>query len=180
MKSPLAPATGLNDPKYPGRVSGYTSTLLCILLLLASAPNVRSQTAPLTLTEASDCCNLSSQAIDPLGPDGPWWNEQDYTRAAHITPDQQQRLNVLYSTRTETIRDLQRRYLNEKDALKSLLAAASPDEAAIDSQIARIEQARSAAAKTILQTKLAVRQQLSDDQWKQVQKLQQKKSKSQS
>jgi Spy/CpxP family protein refolding chaperone len=172
MKAPLAPTAG-HRQSIP---CGSAPASLCLVLLALLSPLARPQTdANPAALDISGCCNLTDQAIDPLGPDGPWWNDRDYIGAAHITLEQRQHLDALYASHVAALHDLQLRYVQEMATLKTMLAA-SAGEAAVDAQIARIEQARTAAAKAAAAGKLAIRRKFSPDQWKQVQKLQQKKS----
>ncbi len=102
------------------------------------------------------------------GNQGRWWNNPRIAAALKLTPEQQKAMNnILYDHREKLI-DLQANLEKANLAMEPLMNADTPDQAAIEAQIDKVVAARGALEKANADFLLAIRMQLTPEQWKQI------------
>ena len=106
----------------------------------------------------------------PFGaPPGKWWRDPGISRDLTLTPDQQRRMDDIYTQSRVRLIDLTGALRKEEAILEPMLGAEHVDESRTLMQIDRVAQARAELEKASARMLLGFRGVLSQDQWKRLQ-----------
>jgi Spy/CpxP family protein refolding chaperone len=99
------------------------------------------------------------------GPPGRWWGDPQMSQKLGISSDQQKRMDDVFQQNRLKLIDVSATLQKEEATLEPLVAADTPDESRILSQIDRVAQARAELEKANARMLLGIRRILTADQW---------------
>ena len=103
--------------------------------------------------------------MSSIVPPGRWWNNPDTIKALTLTADQRTKMDGIMNTKRLDLIDAVATVEKAEAVLDPLVGADKPDEQAILSQIDKVAEARASLEKTHARMLLAIRAQLTPDQW---------------
>ena len=103
------------------------------------------------------------------GTHGRWWNNPRIVQRLKLTDEQRKAMDQILFQHREKLIDLQANLEKANLALKPLMDADTPNEAAINAQIDKVVQARANLERANARFLLGIRMRLTPEQWKQVQ-----------
>ncbi|MGC9158657.1 MAG: Spy/CpxP family protein refolding chaperone [Terracidiphilus sp.] len=109
------------------------------------------------------------RAFGMMGGHGRWWNNPRVVARLKLTDQQRKTMDGILLAHREKLIDLRAGVEKAELAMEPLISADRPNEAQILSQIDRVAQARAELEKANARFLLAIRDQLTPEQWKQVQ-----------
>jgi periplasmic protein CpxP/Spy len=112
--------------------------------------------------------------VRAFGPDGGhkgWWNEPRMVERLKLTDDQRKAMDAIMLEHREKLVDLHANLEKAELAMQPLMAADTPNDAAITAQIDKVVQARGDLERADSRFLLAIRDKLTPDQWKQLKAL---------
>ena len=101
-----------------------------------------------------------------------WWNNQATIDRLKLTDDQRKAMDAILLQHREKLIDLRANLEKAELAMQPLMAADAPNDAAITAQIDKVVQARAELERANARFLLAIRDKLTADQWKEIQKAQ--------
>lgn len=105
------------------------------------------------------------------GTHGHWWNNPRVVAELKLTDTQRKAMDQILFQHREQLIDLQANLEKANLGMEPLMNANQPDKTAIDAQIDKVVQARSSLERADARFLLALRMQLTPEQWKQVRDL---------
>lgn len=100
---------------------------------------------------------------------GQWWRNPEVAQRIGLTDQQTQQLDKISQDARLKMIDLRANLERQQVILGPMLQAYHPDEAQVLAQVDKVSQARAAMSKARIQTMLATRNVLSEEQWKKLQ-----------
>jgi Spy/CpxP family protein refolding chaperone len=104
-----------------------------------------------------------------MGPPGRWWDDEGTAQQLGITADQRKKMDDIFSTNRPGLIDDVAAVQKAEAVLEPLFAADAPSEGAILAQIGKVAEARAELEKAHARMLLALRAQLTHDQWMKLQ-----------
>lgn len=98
-----------------------------------------------------------------------WWNNQSMIDRLKLTDDQRKAMDAILLQHREKLIDLRANLEKSELAMQPLMAADTPNDAAITAQIDKVVQARADLERANARFLLAIRDKLTADQWKEIQ-----------
>lgn len=105
-----------------------------------------------------------------------WWNNQAAIDRLKLTDDQRKAMDSILLQHREKLIDLRATLQKAELAMQPLMAADTPNDAAITAQIDKVVQARAELERANARFLLAIRDKLTADQWKEIQSLQRQRA----
>ncbi len=102
-------------------------------------------------------------------PGGRWWNNPDMVKKLALTNDQVKKMDDAFQQNRLKLIDLNATLQKEEVTMEPLIAADTPDEAKILTQIDKVAQARAELEKANARFLMSMRRVLTQDQWKKLQ-----------
>lgn len=99
-------------------------------------------------------------------PQGRWWNNPEMVQKLSVTADQQKKMDDIFQQNRLRLIDLNANVQREEVTMEPLMAADTPDEPKILTQIDKIAQARAELEKANARFLLGIRRVLTQEQWK--------------
>ena len=116
------------------------------------------------------------RAFGPMGAGpGGWWNNPRMIERLKLTDDQRKAMDGILQQHREKLVDLRANLEKAELALRPLMGADTPNDAAITAQIDKVVAARAELERANARFLLAIREKLTADQWKQIQTTQQER-----
>jgi Spy/CpxP family protein refolding chaperone len=109
------------------------------------------------------------RALGLYGTQGRWWNDPEMVQKLQLTDDQRRAMDQILLDHREKLIDMRAAVGKAELALEPMMGGDQPNESQIIAQIDKVAQARAELEKTNARFLLAIRRQLSPDQWKQLQ-----------
>lgn len=100
-----------------------------------------------------------------LGPPGRWWNDPDMARRVGLSPEQQKKMDEIFTANRLKLIDLFATVQKEETIMEPLVAADPPDENKVLGQIDRVAQARAELEKANARMLFELLRQLTHDQF---------------
>jgi periplasmic protein CpxP/Spy len=100
---------------------------------------------------------------------GSWWDNPEMVQKLGISSDQQKKMDIIFLANRLKLVDLNATLQKEEITMEPLVAADTPDETRILSQIDKVAQARAELEKANARFLLGIRRVLTADQWKKLQ-----------
>lgn len=107
----------------------------------------------------------STHAMVQVGPPGRWWDDKKFAKHIGIADDQRKRMDSIFNENKHSLSASYAALQQEESTLNKLVHAKQPDEQKIMAQIDQVAQARADLEKSATRMLLALRRELSDEQW---------------
>ncbi len=114
--------------------------------------------------EISRNTNVRMHAGLQVGPPGRWWDDKHFAKQLKLSDDQQRRMDAIFEQSRPVLLNRLESLEKEEQRMETLTHAKTLDEAALFSQIDRIEQARADLSKANLHYLVQLRSELDQDQ----------------
>ena len=108
--------------------------------------------------------NVRMHAGLQVGPPGRWWDDKHYAKQLKLTDDQQHRMDAIFEQSRPVLISRLESLEKEEQRMEALTHSKTLDEAALFTQIDRIEQARADLSKANLHYLVQLRNELGQDQ----------------